>query len=541
MYRRLFILVIAAFLAVCCSKEEKQELDQKQQELFDLKNVQVPDVPDPQIVEVQADADYGFSFDAERYGVDAGSSVSVGYSLPEASTLEVIVKDGWSAVVNSSDEKSGTIVVTAPDPASPSEIVVKATTADGLNTAAVLPIVVRDPYTDATRTDIAALAYNALYRDIATDYHFQMMAECGMNMLSIEYADNWREQLSLCEKHGLKGVLFVNGPAGQYYISHGEDLTIDAVINEAKTYPALAAYQIFDEPKLAQIGQIVFEKNRIEELDPDHPVYVNLHPGSASEGSLGVDDYFEYVEEMVTRCNLKFITFDQYPVFVYGIDAAWHKSLVAVRTSALKHNIPFWAFTLCCREWEREDPTLENIRLQCNTNLIFGAQVNQFFVYRSTSGTEYAPLQTWEWIDKENDKKRFYSASEVRYTAAYDDCKAYCREMHNRGFVFSGCNVKKVCNTNIFNNWVENLNPSDLPDCIKKLSTGDEALVSFIENKGNEYIAVVNSLWRKSQTVSLELNDMVYMIDHDGVFTELDRGKHDVVLEGGDMMVLKIK
>ena len=536
--KKLYILMLATamILVAACNKEEKLKVEELQQELMQLQNSTLPGVSDPVDPAAQSKDAYGFTFDAVRYGVDAAGSVAVGYSLPVASTIEVFTRDGWSAVVNAADDKSGTITVTAPDPASPSEVVVKATTADGRTTAASLPVMVRDPYTDATRTDVAALAYNALYTSIATDYHFQKLVECGMNMLSIEYSDNWQEQLVFCEKYGLKGVLFVNGPAGAYYKSHGTDLTIDGVINTAKNYPALAAYQIFDEPSTINISQINFEKDRIEMNDPDHPVYVNLHQGGASVNSLGVESYAEYVETFVTECNLKFITFDQYPVFEYGIDPSWNRALWAVHNASKKYNIPFWAFTLCCREWEREDPSLENIRLQCNTNLAFGAQVNQFFVYRSTSGTEYAPLQTWVYAPNRIDK----IGVPPFYTAAYDDCQAYCREMHSRGYVFSDCNVTKICNTQVFSPWSDNLGTADLPPQIKSLSTAGEALVSFIENKGNEYIVIVNKLWKSAQSISFELDDMIYLIDHDGVFHEYQPGSYNnIPLEPGDMIVLK--
>ena len=528
--------MVAALLAVSCNKEDKLRFEELQKELTDLENGQLPGVSDPvDPAAVPEDEAYAFTLESGRHGVDAAGSVSVGYSLPVASTIEVFVKDGWSAVVNAADDKSGTVTVTAPDPAVPTEVVVKASTADGRSTAAVLPFMVRDPYTDATRTDIPAMAYYALPTYLATDYHFQKLAECGMNMLSIEYADNWQEQLRLCEKYGLKGVLFVNGPAGAYYSSHGTDLTIDGVINEAKNYPALVAYQIYDEPSTINIGQIVFEKDRIELNDPDHPVYVNLHQGGASVHSLGVEDYADYVETFVTECNLKFITFDQYPVFLYGLDPSWNRALWAVHNSSKKHNIPFWAFTLCCREWEREDPTLENIRLQCNVNLAFGAQVNQFFVYRSTSGTDYAPLQTWEYAADGVTK-----VGVIKYTGAYDACQAYCREMHNRGFVFANSSVTKIRNTEVFSAWTENLSTCDLPPQISSLSTAKEALVSFVENNGNKYIAIVNKLWHETQSISFELNDMIYLIDHDGVFHEYQPGAYsNIPLEPGDMIVLK--
>ena len=517
----------AALMTVCCSEEDQLKYEQLQKELETMQG-ETKDVPEASEATVPEIDPYEFTFDQIRYGVDAGGSVTIGYSIPEASSIEVTVPQGWSAVVN---KAASEIVITAPDPASPCEMYVTATAEDGRTAAAVLPVMIRDPYTDATRTDVAALAYFCFYPGIATDYHFEMMAKCGMNMLTIEQVDNWQEQLDLAHKYGLKGVLFVNGAAGDYYHTGGSKVApLEAIINVAKNHPALAAYQIYDEPSTVNIGQIVFEKDKIEELDPDHPVYVNLHPGSASKYSLGVEDYFEYVETFVTECNLKFITFDQYPVFSGYIDPTWIKSLVAVRTSAQRHNIPFWAFTLSCREQGREDPTLETIRLQCNTNLLFGAQVNQFFVYRNTSGTKYCPLV----ID--------WTTGTASYTEAYDACQAYCTEMHHFGFIFSDCNVKAVRNLNVFNNWVENLSREDLPSQIRSITSTREAMASIIENKGNEYVAVVNSLWNMPQTVSIVPNDMIYKIDHDGVFTQLDAGiKYDIELGGGDMVVFKAK
>lgn len=534
MYKRLFVLVLAAILTVGCNKLEKQKVEQLEKDLAELENAGTPAVPDAQEVNVPEDGAFTITLDAARYGVDAAGSVEVGYTLQEAAALEVNAKEGWTAKVNATDGKTGTITVTAPDPASPADVVLKATTAEGKTAAVVLPLMVRDPYTDATRTDVAAMGYFCFSPDVATDYHFKKMADAGFNMLTIESVDNWQEQLDLAHKYGMKGVLFVNGPAGDYYFDHNST-KLTEVIEEAKQHPALAAYQIFDEPHLRQIGQIKFEKDRIEELDPVHPVYVNLHPGSASINALGVDDYFEYVETMVTECNLKFITFDQYPVYVSGIDPSWHKSLVAIYTSAKKHNIPFWAFTLCCREYSRIDPTLENIRLQCNTNLFFGAQVNQYFVYRNTSGTNYAPLVVYE---KQPDGS--YIRVE-KYTQVYEDCKAYNREMHNVGFVFADCNVKAVRNTKVINNWVEGFRISDLPKQIKNISAEGEALLSFIENKGNEYVAVMNSVWTMPKKIKVEITDMVYKIDHDGVFTQLDPGVHEVLLDGGDMVIFKVK
>ena len=386
----------------------------------------------------------------------------------------------------------------------------------GLSTAAVFwPITAFNPNIDHNINE-----YFCFYPGIATDYHFSKMAECGMNMLTIEAYDNWEEQLELSEKYGLKGVLFVNGAAGDYYFNQA-DTKLSEIIAVAKDMPALAGYQIFDEPSVKNIGQIKFEKDRIEELDPNpnHPVYVNLHPSSVSAGGMGVEDYFEYVEKIVTECDLKFITFDQYPVFTSGIDPSWSRSLAAIYESSKRHNIPFWAFTLCCREHNREDPNVGNIRLQCNTNLAYGAQV-----YRATSGTNYAPLM-----------------GDGTYTKAYDDCKTYCTEMHNRGYVFSGSDVKFLRQTIEADTYGCFLSERDYPDAVSAFSTSGPTLVSFIENKGNSYMVVVNKNWQEAINVDITFEDMVYVIDHDGEFTEYQKGDAHLSIEEGDMMVIKYR
>ncbi|MBR3743739.1 MAG: hypothetical protein IKN31_01365 [Bacteroidales bacterium] len=538
MKRTINILMIfaAIFIAASCNKEDKLKVEQLQEELESLQKGDLPGVPASSVEDVPDDLPFFFAFDKTRYGVDAGSTVSIPYTLQQAATVTVSVKGGWKAVVKASGPAEGTIEVTAPDPASPVELVATAVTEDGLEAAVILPLLVRDPYTDATRTTVGALAYYCLDTRLAIDYHFQKLAECGMNMITIEEVNNWETQLTLAEKYGIKGVLFVNGSAGDYY--RGNHARLEQTIAKAKTYPALAGYQIYDEPSTENIAQIKYEKDAIESLDPNpgHPVYVNLHPSSASKSSLGVEDYFEYVETFVSECNLQLITFDQYPVYQGYIDPSWPRSLAAVRQSALRHDIPFWAFACSCREWNRVDPTLETLRLQCNTNLAYGAQVNQFFVYRSTSGTDLAPLQTWEY--NPDGTKRWDVA---KYTAAYDVLKAYCTEMHNLGYVFAGSDVKAVRKTQVLDAWNESLSVKDLPPQINSLFTSREAVVSFVENRGNEYMVVVNSLWNWTQQVAIDLSDVVYVIDHDGNFTELQPGVSRFDLEGGDMLVFKYR
>ena len=526
MEKRVSLPVIAAFtlFASACT-DYKSQMDQLQKD-YDAISSRTVDVAPAADVTAPPDDVFAISFDKAGYGVDAAGDVTLRYSLPEPASVEVSAKKGWSTIVTSADGSTGEITVSAPDPAFPGDIVVTATTPDGRKTAATLPVLLRDPYTDATRTGVAAMGYFCFNAKLATDEHFIKMAECGMDMLTIESSDNWLEQLDLAHKYGMKGILFVNGPAGDYY-RDPSDTKLSDIISVAKNHPALAGYQVFDEPHLKYLNQMKVAKARIEELDPnpDHPVYINIGPSDASEDTYGVKEFEDYVETIVSECELKFITFDQYPVYVGYLDPSWPRTLDVIFKTAKRHNIPFWAFTLCCREWFREDPTLENIRLQCNINLAYGAQVNQFFVYRATSGTSLAPLM-----------------NDGTYTVAYDYCKAYCSEMHNRGFVFSGCNVKQLLSHGIFDTYLPGFSKACLPTQFRDMKLEGEALVSFIENKGNEYLVVVNGSWQNHCTVNAEFASMVYSIDHDGVFTEHRGGSvASFDIEGGDMMVFKYR
>ena len=534
---RIILIVALALLASGCNQNDKLKALQLEEELAALQGEQMPGVPDVQEVIEPESEPFCFEFDAPKYGVDAGGSVTIGYSLPGDAAIEVESYGDWTVSVNPTDGRSGHIEVYCPDPAIPVDIVVKATAPDGRCTAAVLPVMVRDPFTDATRTDVAALAYFCFSRDLATDYHFKMMADAGFNMLTIEYVDNWQEQLELAHKYGLKGVLFINGPAGEYYKSGGTSTLLAEVIGVAKNYPALYGYQIVDEPILNDVAQYEYESEAVTALDPDHPVYVNMYPATPSYWSPTPELYRELVEAYTTRCKLKFITFDQYPVWITGVELSWRTSLNIIRDISRQHGIPFWAFTLCCREWQREDPTLENIRLQCNTNLAYGAQVNQYFVYHNTSGTNYAPLLSG-WA---RDASGNYVEYPTTYTSAYDYCKAYNTEMHNRGYVFAGSDVYKVCYTFASAPGDVALVKSDLPPQISDFKTSDQMLVSFVENKGNQYLVAVNQSWQSPVTVDVSFTEMVYIIDHDGLFTEMQPGEARLTVEAGDMLVIKWK
>ena len=525
------VLALLAALAASCNKGDGERLAQLQDELSALEQAELPDVPSAPDVEVLPDGEFAISFDKQGYGIDAGESVTIRYSLPDAATVEVSARDGWSAAVSATSPDEGTIVVTAPDPASPTEIVVTAIGEGGRQIASILPLMVRDPYSASTRTYVNALGYYNLKPQWATADNFRKLAEAGLKSVTVECEDyDFKQQIALAHQAGLKSLCII-GWAGGRYASNPEGYRgLDDIVNYLKEQPGVFAYHICDEPSIVDIPRLKFIKEKVESLDPEHPVYINLNP-DGSVNALGTASYREYIESYARDCGCKFISFDMYPILQGGlVMPGWHKCLRIVADVTREYGIPFWAFAASC--WidseggivVRGRPSVENLRLQVYTDLAYGAQVVQYFTIQQYSGTTLAPMMyNGEWSE------------------AYDYLKEANLQVQNRGFVFDGCSVGKIrfCQTPA--TWGENLSAADLPESIGSLETSGTALVSFIENRGNSYIAIVNQSYTQKITAMVSFDGMAYTIERDGSFAEHLPGSEQFTIDEGDLMVIKVK
>ena len=531
--RRTLIYPLAALLAlvVSCNKGDEKLLAQLQEELAALEQASLPDVPAAAGVDVLPDGEFAISFDKQCYGIDAGESVTVSYSLPEAATVEVSAKDGWTATVSATSGAAGTIVVTAPDPASPSEIVLTATGEGGRRTAAILPVMVRDPYSESTRTYVNALGYYNFKPQWATAENFQKLADAGLKSVTVECEDyDFKDQVALAHQAGLKSLCIIGWAGGRYASDPQGYKGLDEVVNYLKEQPGVFAYHICDEPSIDEIPRLKFIKDKVESLDPEHPVYINLNP-DGSVHALGTDSYREYIEAYARDCEVDFISFDMYPILTEGaVMPGWHKCLRAVYDVTKKYGIPFWAFAASC--WINNEggitvrgcPSVENLRLQVYTDLAYGAQVVQYFTIQQYGGTTLSPLMydgTW--------------------SVAFDYLKEANLQVQKRGYVFDGCSVDKVRFSQTPATWGENVSAADLPENIGSLETSGTAMVSFIGNRGNRYITIVNQSYTQKITAQVAFSGVAYTIERDGSFVEHLPGSEQFTIDEGDLMVIKVK
>ncbi len=526
--RRTAYILILALAAVACNQADKLRLEELEADYASLQGKTEAVVPASVVPREDVPGEYQFSFDQLRYGVDAGSSVSIRYSLPEASEVDVIAKEGWTASVSATSATEGIITVTAPDPASPSQVFVTARSEGGKTAAGILPLVVRDPYSDATRPLMKALGYYSFKPWNATAENFRKLVDAGLNMVTVEIDDDpWQEQIECAGQAGLRVLAVLIDKVERYYNNPDTDQSLAEAVNWLKTRPEVAAYHICDEPGVDKAPKLKMIKEKVKELDPTRPVYVNFGP-EASTLWMGVPTYYEYVNLLADYLGMEQLSYDQYPVFPGRIQANWHTCLSVVADAAKRRGIEFWAFAASC--WinkeaaaqTRERPNTYNLLLQIYTNLAFGAQMIQYFTIQDYGGTDFAPI-----------------LRDGTWTQAYDYLKAANLEMQKRAFIFKDCDVTKVRQAGEQVSREMELSVLDLPSEIADIHTLGSVTVSFIENRGNKYIAIVNNYWSSVQPVSVTLNAPVYCIDNNADFTLLEPGVHSLEIPLGGMMVLK--
>ena len=533
--KKLSILLALLTIAAACNKAEEARVEELRQSLDEKQRQELPGVPAAADIVTPDSGGFAITFDKVLYGVDAGGSVTINYSLSEEASVEVTQAEGWEVSVNPAGD-SGSIVVTAPDPASPADFYITATAADGRRTAAVLPVMVRDPYSSETRPVFKTMGYRGPKNHQATLETFRKLADAGLKLITVETDEGeFMHQLDLAQQVGMKCVPVVWDAAERYDRDPENYKGLDELIGRLKDLPATFAYHIYDEPSTALIPSLKFRKEKIESLDHEHPVYINLLAEASPQG-LGVTEYYDYIESYIRGCDLKFLSYDMYPCrpegdpdFPDGIVSYWWKCNEIVADLTRRYGIPWWAFAASC--WINKEqhlfakPTVENLRLQVYSNLAYGAQVIQYFVILQYGGTDYAPLMvdgTW------NDE-------------AYNTLKDFNTELHRRGWVFDGCRMEKVRHTNTAPAWTTRFCNADLPHEIAGLATSQEALVGFLENRGNKYLTVGNKSLKGKMTLDVIFNDAVYTIARDGLFCEQQPGPAQFLLDEGDMLVIKYR
>ena len=201
--------------------------------------------------------------------------------------------------------------------------------------------------------------------------------------VDIQRIENKR-MLAVAERVGLKLLIMDTRIDATVTPDAAAYARLDSVILDYKDSPALLGYHIIDEPTSDLFANIALVKNYLLAKDPDRLAYVNLNPNWAPLDFLGSTSYPAHVEDFIKAVQPQVLTYDNYGITSSGLRDGYYQNLENIRSAALAHKIPFWAFTLSTPHGPYPMPTEGHIRFQLYSDLAYGAQGLQYYTYGAT-------------------------------------------------------------------------------------------------------------------------------------------------------------
>lgn len=215
--------------------------------------------------------------------------------------------------------------------------------------------------------------------DERADERYREIAEANFTVVLAGFGAGTPEaaerQLALCEKYGLKLILWCPGVAG-------EDLPDG---------PACWGYGLRDEPNAADFPGLSERVEAVRKARPGRLAYINLFPDYASSAQLGTATYEEHVARFMAEVDVDVLSMDHYPIFKPDADGRdrYCANLEVMRKYALQKGIPFWNFFNTMPYGPHTDPTEAQLRWQVFTSIAYGAKGVLYFCYYTPAGGEF--------------------------------------------------------------------------------------------------------------------------------------------------------
>ena len=333
---------------------------------------------------------------------------------------------------------------------------------------------------------IPALAWGGPPADETTYARYKELAEAGFTHSFTHFpdADTVAKALDTAQEAGIK--LLVRTP----------ELKSDpeGTVKRFKDHPALAGYNLRDEPNIKEFSELAEQLRRIRAVDAEHICYINLFPNRATPKQLGTDTYREYVDLFVKTVPTELLTFDHYPITVNGLRPEWGENLEIISEVSRDTGKPFWAFALSLAHREYPIPSIDHLRLQVYGDLAYGAQGIQYYRYWTIKSSR------WDFHDGPID-------SNGKRSVVYDRVKQINEEVRNLSGVFAGSQVLHVGHAG--NVTSTGTKPSRIMPPFTNIDIKNhEAIVSWLEKGSRKFLVVVN--------FSLEGNMMLHIGTENG-------------------------
>jgi len=365
-------------------------------------------------------------------------------------------------------------------------------------------------------TTIPILFWHGVNTEMAEE-QMPVLAQTGADFYLCRYADcaTTLRILDIAEKNGIK--MFVGYPA---LIENPAD-----ECSKINAHPAFYGYYLKDEPELWDLDGLGEAVDRIKAADNQHPIYINLYPNWAWQ----IEKYADNIEEFANKCDVPFYSFDQYPVTQnadgsVSVRPDWYRNLEEFSTLARQKGKPFWAFALAESHFLGPPsppafypvPTIGHLRLQVYSDLLYGAQVIQYYNFRGVWNKEGFHQDVFDIVKQMN--------SEIKALSP----------------VFLGCSVQNVWHTgDAIPSHTKAFDKAYVSGLKKLEMSGNGAVVSLLTNGKNLYLAVQNRDCSESAMLEISFAKNIRLVSKDG---SSSKGKtFEETVEPGDIRIFKLK
>ena len=363
--------------------------------------------------------------------------------------------------------------------------------------------------------------------DFLQDKYFELIAECGLNIIVSTDSDydsepeDVHKTLKLCEKHQLRLCV-----RDRDLHSQMTDSELEKRMSEYNQSSAFAGVRVVDEPSTTYFprnldGKQLLQNNPLSrfqglavQLNGYKGIfgYVNLLPFYYWMGN-SVEEYKNYVNECCDACQAKVLSYDHYPFDFAERDKAlsvYFMNLSIIRGAAISRKIPFWAFVQCGGQWnDRKQrfesrsyyPTEGEFTWNVNTCLAFGAK-----------GIQYFPLVQPHWFgltpDGFDPRRQGMIGLDGRTNPWYDYAKKVNRQIaavdeflmnaNSQGILVFGKAQEYMQDVDCL---IQNGTYRELTD-VKTQDAG--AIIGCFDYKGQTALYIVNHDMKRGQDITLQ-------------------------------------
>ena len=328
------------------------------------------------------------------------------------------------------------------------------------------------------------------------------LVECGFNLgLNDGSISYFKEQFKLIGDLNFK------------YLIQSADLYSDRRKDYIKAFskdPHFGGWKFKDEPKYDALPELKRQYQAMLKADPDNLIYLNL-VGVVEKNFTGpFTKFYDYLEYFQKMFQPEIWSFDYYPILIKNgkikvVYDTFYSALEDFKTISIKTGRPFWAYceslAYKTKSYSRPEATEAYLRFEAFSALAYGAQGIIYWTYgQRTSNSVETYLSA---LENSNGKK----------TKAWQAAKKVNGEIKKYNDVFYNCKVKDLRHTgDVTYPGTKKLTGEFGPfRTVKSGASG--VVVSFIENKGSEYIVIVSRDVLSNQKISLELKPDTNLID----------------------------